>query len=365
MLQAIEREGLTDIYDKIINNKRLSIEDGLRLFNCKDLSALGFLANIVRERKNDNKAYYVYNQHINYSNICINLCAFCAFGKRKNYPQAYEMTIEQAVEKIKEKENEPIREVHIVGGLHPDLPYSYYLDLLKAIKAERPELHLKAYTCVEIAHIASIGNKDIENTLKDLIDAGLDSMPGGGAEVFSDRIRKKLCPKKIPGSKWIEIAKTAHNMGIKSNATMLYGHIETYEERLEHLDALRKAQDETGGFLCFIPLCFHPKNTALEKKVPYQTGGIDDLKMIAVSRLMLDNFDHIKAYWIMLGPKISQIALSFGADDFDGTIMEEKITHMAGAETAQAMTKAEIEYLIKQAGRNPIERDSFYNRISG
>ncbi len=363
MLKAIAKEGLTDIYDKVINNKRISIEDGLRLFKCKNISVLGFLANIVRERKNDNKAYYVYNQHINYSNICINLCAFCAFGKRKGDPKAYEMTIEQAVEKIKEKANEPIKEVHIVGGLHPELPYNYYLDLLRAIKSVRPELHLKAYTCVEIAHIASIGNKDIESTLKDLINAGLDSMPGGGAEVFSDRIRKKLCPKKIPGKKWIEIAKTAHKLGIRTNATMLYGHIETYEERIEHLDALRKAQDETGGFLCFIPLCFHPKNTALGKKVPYQTGGIDDLKMVAISRLMLDNFDHIKAYWIMLGPKIAQIALSFGADDFDGTIMEEKITHMAGAETAQAMTRAEIEYLIKQAGRDPVQRDSFYNMI--
>ena len=361
MLETVNSAGLQDIYDKIVAGERISVEDGLRLYNCNNLPVLGFLANIIREKKNDNKAYYVFNQHVNYSNVCINLCAFCAFGKRKGHSQSYEMTIDQAVQKIKDRMSDPIKEVHIVGGLHPDLPYQYYLDLLRAIKAARPRLHLKAFTCVEIAHIASIGGKDIETTLKDLVEAGLDSLPGGGAEVFNDRIRRKLCPKKIPGEQWIEIAKTAHRMGIRSNATMLYGHIETYEERLEHLDALRKAQDETGGFLCFIPLSFHPKNTAISHIT--QTGGVDDLKNMAVSRIMLDNFDHIKAYWIMLGPKVAQIALSFGADDFDGTVMEEKITHMAGAETAQGMTRAEIEYLIRQAGREPVQRDSLYRAV--
>ena len=234
--------------------------------------------------------------------------------------------------------------------------------MLRAIKDVRPDIHIQAFTCVEIAHIAKMGGKSWEEALKDLVDAGLGSIPGGGAEVFSTRIREKLCPEKLPGEKWIDVAKTAHKMGIKSNATMLYGHIETLEERIEHLVALREAQDETGGFMCFIPLAFHPRNTALDHVAP--TSGIDDIKNIAVSRLMLDNFPHIKAYWIMLGHKIAQLALSFGADDFDGTVMEEKITHMAGAQTAEAMSSKEIEHLISEAGREPVERDTLYNVIS-
>ena len=271
------------------------------------------------------------------------------------------MSIEDVVQKIRERKNEPVKEVHVVGGLHPDLPYEYYIDMLRAIREERPELHIQAFTCVEIAHIAKIGGKSIEQTLDDLMDAGLGSIPGGGAEVFSPRIREKLCPRKLPGAQWIEVAKTAHKKGLKSNATMLYGHIETVDERIEHLLALREAQDETGGFMCFIPLAFHPKNTALDHIAP--TSGVEDLRNIAVSRLLLDNFPHIKAYWIMLGPKVAQIALSYGADDLDGTVMEEKITHMAGAETAQAMTRKEIERLIRQAGREPLERDTLYNEL--
>ncbi len=362
MEKAVREAGLEDIYQKVLEGKRLSAQDGLRLYKTHALPALGFLANIVRERFNGNKAYYIYNQHVNYSNVCTNLCKFCAFGKENGHEKAYCMSIEEIAQKIRDRLDEPIREVHVVGGIHPELPYSYYTDMLRAIKDVRPDIHIQAFTCVEIAHIAKMGGKSWEEALKDLVDAGLGSIPGGGAEVFSTRIREKLCPEKLPGEKWIDVAKTAHKMGIKSNATMLYGHIETLEERIEHLVALRKAQDETGGFMCFIPLAFHPRNTALDHVAP--TSGIDDIKNIAVSRLMLDNFPHIKAYWIMLGHKIAQLALSFGADDFDGTVMEEKITHMAGAQTAEAMSSKEIEHLISEAGREPVERDTLYNVIS-
>ncbi len=361
MFDSLKSAGLADIHEKVLAGTRLGIEDGERLFASRNLPLIGYLANIVRERINGNDAFYIYNQHINYSNVCINLCKFCAFGKEKGHEKAYEMGIEEIVQKIRERAGEPIREVHIVGGLHPDLPYSYYLDMLRAVKAARPEIHIQAFTCVEIKHIADLAGKTIEETLEDLVQAGLGSIPGGGAEVFSPRVRERLCPRKLPGDMWIEVAKTAHRMGIRSNATLLYGHIETVRERLEHLAALREAQDETKGFLCFIPLAFHPKNTELEALSP--TGGVDDLKMIAVSRLMLDNIPHIKAYWIMLGQKVAQIALAFGADDLDGTVLEEKITHMAGGETSGAMTRAEIERLIRAAGREPVERDTLYQRV--
>ena len=361
MIAAMKEAGLYDIYEKVEAGKRLSFEDGVRLFNTRELPLLGFLANIPKERFSGDNAFYIYNQHINYSNVCTNLCKFCAFGREKGKEGAYEMSIDEIAEKIRERLDEPINEVHIVGGIHPDLPYSYYLDMLKAVKAVKPEIHIQAFTCVEIAHIAEVAEKSVEDTLKELMDAGLGSIPGGGAEVFNRRIREKLCPEKLSGEEWIEVAKTAHRLGLKSNATMLYGHIETVEERVEHLDALRRAQDETGGFICFIPLAFHPGNTALDEIAP--TGGFDDLKNIAVARLMLDNFPHIKAYWVMLGPKVAQIALSFGADDLDGTVMEEKITHMAGGETEQAMSSREIERLIRDAGRIPVERDTLYNEI--
>lgn len=361
MITAMKQAGLYDIYEKTEAGERLSLEDGLQLYKTKELPLLGFLANIVRERFSGDRSYYIYNQHINYSNVCTNLCKFCAFGKEKGKKGAYEMNTAEIVSKIRERLDEPIREVHIVGGIHPDLPYSYYLDMLKEIKSTRPEIHIQAFTCVEIAHIAEIADKTVEETLKELVNVGLGSIPGGGAEVFANRIREKLCPKKLSGEKWLDVAAIAHKMGIKSNATMLYGHIETLEERIEHLDALRKTQDETNGFMCFIPLAFHPGNTDLDHIAP--TGGVEDLKNIAVARLMLDNFPHIKAYWVMLGTKVAQIALSFGADDLDGTVMEEKITHMAGGESEQALSSREIQRLIKEAGRTPVERDTLYNEL--
>jgi len=262
---------------------------------------------------------------------------------------------------VRERLDEPITEVHMVGGIHPDLPFEYYIEILKGIKEVKPEMHIQAFTCVEIAHFANLAGKSVEVTLDLLRDAGLGSLPGGGAEVFSPRIRQITCEKKISGEEWLDITKIAHKQGFNTNATMLYGHIETIEERLQHLDALRKTQDETNGFLAFIPLAFHPQNTKMSDIS--RTTGINDLKNIAVSRLLLDNFPHIKAYWVMIGPKMAQLALSFGADDMDGTVKEEVITHMAGAETEQAIGSNTLIRLIKEAGRTPIERDTLYKNI--
>ena len=362
MDSLVQKAGLGDILEKVQDGERISIEDGLRLFQSPDLLAVGYLANIVRERKNGSNAYFIYNQHINYSNICTNLCKFCAFGKDKDSDLAYEMTVEEVRQKVRERLSEPITEIHMVGGIHPDLPYSYYTDLLKVIKEEKPDVHIQAFTCVEIAHLAEISGLGIAGVLDDLQRKGLGSIPGGGAEVFSPRIRELTCEKKLSGSGWIEVAKTAHKVGLHTNATMLYGHIESLEERMEHLDMLRQAQDETKGFLAFIPLSFHPRNTELSQLS--RTSGVDDLKNIAVARCFLDNFPHIKAYWVMIGQKLSQIALSYGADDVDGTVKEEIITHMAGAETEQAMSRGQLLRLIREAGRIPIERDTLYNVIN-
>jgi aminodeoxyfutalosine synthase len=291
----------------------------------------------------------------------MNLCKFCAFGRDKDSDLAYEMSVEQVKQKVRDRLDEPITEVHMVGGIHPDLPFEYYVELLRGIKEVRPELHIQAFTCVEIAHLAGLADKSVADTLNLLMEAGLGSLPGGGAEVFSPRIRELTCEKKLSGNEWLDISKIAHRQGLNTNATMLYGHIETVDERLEHLQALRKAQDETKGFLAFIPLSFHPKNTAMSDLS--RTTGIDDLKNIAVARLFLDNFPHIKAYWVMIGPQMAQIALSFGADDMDGTVKEEVITHMAGAETDQAIGSNTLVRLIKEAGRIPVQRDTLYNII--
>ena len=361
MHSVIEAAGFGDLRNKIEAGARLSLEDGRRLYESQDLLAVGALANLVRERKNGRRAYFIYNQHINYSNICTNLCKFCAFGKEAGSPQAYELTVDDIRRKVVERLDEPITEIHMVGGIHPDLPFSYYLDALRAIKEARPSVHIQAFTCVEIAHLAQISGQTVEKTLADLREAGLGSVPGGGAEVFSPRIRQRTCEKKLSGQGWLDVAKTAHRLGMKSNATMLYGHIETIDERLEHLDLLRRAQDETGGFMTFIPLAFHPKNTEMADLS--RTSGIDDLKNIAVARCMLDNFPHVKAYWIMLGIKLAQVALAFGADDMDGTVKEEIITRMAGSEFGQMVSREELIRVIRAAGRVPVERDTLYNVV--
>jgi aminodeoxyfutalosine synthase len=357
----IKKSNLIDIYEKVRAEKSLSFADGVKLYNSHDLLSLGFLANIARERKNGNRAYFIRNQHINYTNICVNRCKFCAFSKDRGDPGAYEMTVEEIGEKVRENLSQPVSEVHIVGGLNPKFPYSYYLEMLRTIKKIRPLIHIQAFTAVEIAFIAEMGKKSIEDTLNDLKGAGLGSLPGGGAEVFSPRIRQELCPKKLDPESWIEVAKTAHRMGIPGNATMLYGHLETKDELVEHLIKLREAQAESRGFLAFIPLAFHPQNTGLDH-LP-ATTGFDDLKNLAISRLILDNFPHIKAFWIMITPKVSQVSLAFGVDDIDGTVTEEKITHSAGAATPQSLTLKELVGMIKKAGKQPVERDTLYNVV--
>lgn len=362
MDEYIEQAGLGRILAKVRGGERLTLDDGRQLYEHPNILALGYLANIVRENKNGNQAFFIYNQHINYSNICTNLCKFCAFGKKKGHDLAYEMSVEEVKTKVRERLDEPINEIHMVGGIHPDLTFSYYLDLLRGIKEVRPEVHIQAFTCVEIHHLAQLAGKPVDETLQALMEAGLGSIPGGGAEVFSPRIRQITCKEKLSGEGWLEVARIAHAQGLRTNATMLYGHIETIEERLQHLDALRRTQDATHGFLAFIPLAFHPKNTEMSEHS--NTTGLNDLKNIAVSRLMLDNFPHIKAYWVMVGPKIAQVALAFGADDMDGTVKEEVITHMAGAETEQAMGHKTLIRLIQEAGRQPVQRDTLYNVLA-
>jgi len=352
---------LLPVHEKVAAGERLTGEDGLALFRSPDLLGIGYLANLVRERLHGRKAFYIYNQHLNYSNICVNGCRFCAFGRKAGDEGAYEMSLPEIFEKVEARLNEPITEIHIVGGCHPDLPFSFYLDMLRGIKALRPEVHLQAFTAVEVAHLAELNQASVADTLQALRDAGLGSLPGGGAEVFSNRVRQDLCPQKLSPGGWLSVAQTAHRLGLNTNATMLYGHMETLEERVDHLLKLRTAQDETGGFLAFIPLAFHPQNTDLEHL--QGPSAIDDLKTLAISRLLLDNFPHIKAFWIMLGPKMAQLSLCFGVDDVDGTVMEERITHMAGAQTPQGLTRTQLRALIEEAGCEPVERDTLYREV--
>ena len=362
---------LKKIEEKVNNNQRLSFEDGVALFNSPDLLTIGYLANIVRERKNGDKAYFISNRHINHTNICVNRCRFCAFSKDSGEDGAYTMSVEDVLSSAGEH-SRGVSEFHIVGGLHPDLPFQYYLDMLSSLKNKYPDIHIQGFTAVEIEYLSRMAGLSIKDTLIKLRDAGLGSLPGGGAEVFAERVRKKICPEKISGEEWLNVHKTAHQIGMRSNATMLYGHIETVEERIDHLIKLRELQDETNGFMSFIPLAFHPKNTELDSislspsgVIGEKTTGNLDLRVLAIARLMLDNFPHIKAFWIMVGPKLAQISLSFGVDDIDGTVVEEKITHSAGAETEQSLTKNELIRMIKEAGRIPVERDTLYNNFSG
>ncbi len=353
-----EWETFKRIESKIKSDKRLSFKDGLELFKSQDLHHIGYLANLVREKKNQHHAHFIVNRHINYTNICKNGCKFCAFSAEEGAPGAYSMTLEEILASASAGMTAGIKEFHIVGGLHPKLPFDYYLAMLRELKAKFPQVHLQAFTAVEIDHLAEISGLALKDTLYALKEAGLGSLPGGGAEVFSQRVRDDLCPHKLSAEGWLRVMREAHEVGLHSNATMLYGHMETYEERLSHLLALRKLQDETGGFLAFIPLAFHPQNTKL---VGYHmTTAVDDLKTLAISRLMLDNFPHIKAFWIMLGENLAQISLGFGVDDLDGTVVEEKITHAAGAQTSQALTRDQLVRLIRQAGYIPVERDTLY-----
>lgn len=354
---------LQKIKDKILSGQRLTKEDAIRLFETDDIFALGKLASYVAKKKNGNKAYFIKNIHINPTNICVNRCRFCAFSRSKGEEGAYELTIDEIIQKLRAtsyKLRTPYREVHIVGGLHPEWPFEHYLEILSRIKQLFPKIHIKAFTATEIDYMSGISGRSIGDTLVALKKHGLDTMPGGGAEIFDRKIRNRLCPEKLSGDRWLEVMEAAHEAGIKTNATMLYSHIENYEHRVDHLMRLRQLQDKTKGFQAFIPLSYHPKNTEIGGTY---SSGIDDLKTIAVSRLVLDNFHHIKAYWIMLGEKLSQVALLFGADDIDGTIIDEKVTHSAGALSSKGLTAGELINMIKKAGKLPVERDSFYRAV--
>ena len=352
---------LSSIADKVLAEQRLSFDDGVTLYRSPDILAVGWLANWVREKMHGDIAYFNVNRHINPTNVCVAACRLCAFGRKKDAPGAYTMALEEAWERAAQGYSEAVTEFHLVGGLHPDLQLEYFLDLIRGLKERFPKVHVKAFTMVEIAYLAKRSKLTIRETIEKLKASGVDSMPGGGAEIFADRVRHIICDHKIDGDEWLETARIAHQLGMRSNATMLYGHVENDEDRVDHLLRLRALQDETGGFQTFIPLAFHPDNTALDH-LP-KTSGLTDIRQIAVGRLMLDNFAHIKAYWQMMSAKIAQIALRFGADDIDGTVIEEKIYHDAGAETPQGMRRADLVRLITEAGRVPVERDTLYRAV--
>jgi aminodeoxyfutalosine synthase len=353
-------QALDPIRDKVMAGKRLSFEDGVALYRSHDLLAVGHLANHVREQRHGDVAYFVWNTHINHTNVCAATCDFCAFAAKKGEARAYTMGLEEIVRNVAGLPK-AVREVHIVGGLHPDLPWSYFTDMMRGIKKARPDIHIKAFTAVEVFFFHKLYRMSVEKVLGELKEAGLDSMPGGGAEIFAKATRDRIIRGKADAAQWLDVMRQAHRQAIPTNATMLYGHIESVEDRVDHLVRLRELQDETGGFVTYIPLAFQPWE-APAMKFP-ETTGFEDLKAIAVGRLMLDNFPHIKSYWIMIGPRLAQVGLSFGADDIDGTVTEEKIAHDAGAPTAQSMTVHELVRLVREAGRRPVERDTVFNVV--
>jgi len=356
------KDRFSKIRDKVLSQERLEFEDGLFLFESNEIARIGQLADIARKRLNENRAFFVYNQHINYTNICVSNCQFCAYAKKPGDAGAYAWTASDIRQRILSRIEEPITELHIVGGLNPDLPLQYYTELLEAAREIRPGATLKAFTAVELDFIANNAGLSVEDVIGRLKESGLAMLPGGGAEVMSSRIHESLFPRKINGKRWLDIMEIAHGSGLMTNATLLYGHIETYAERISHLMALRDLQDRTSGFCAFIPLAFHSANTGLSH-LP-TTTAFDDLKTIAISRLMLDNFPHIKAYWVMIGEKLAQLALSFGADDLDGTIIEERISHEAGATSPKGLTRDQLKHLITSAGYDPVERNAFYRPVS-
>jgi aminodeoxyfutalosine synthase len=360
--RALERDGLGPIRDKVLAGERLSDAEALRLLETADLAAVGALANHVREQRHGELTFYNRNVHLNPTNVCVASCKFCSFARPddKHASEGYTMSLEEAVQKVVSKRPLGITEVHIVSGLHPDLPFAYYTDLLSRIRKAWPELAIKAFTAIEIHFFAEKFQLSYEQVLRALRAAGMDTMPGGGAEIFHPRVRRKICDDKATADQWIEIHRTAHRLGIKTNSTMLYGHIERLDERVDHMRRLRELQDETHGFQVFIPLAFHPEHNMIGKAFPKPTG-YDALRTLAVARLYLDNFDHIKAYWVSLGERLAQTSLAFGVDDVDGTVLEERIYHMAGASTPQALSEKTLHELIRAAGRVPAERDSFYN----
>jgi aminodeoxyfutalosine synthase len=352
---------LAVIREKVEAGVRLSFDDGMALEEHAELFTLGELANQVRERKNGNFTYYNVNTHLNPTNVCVYRCTFCAFRADLKSPKGYVMSDEEILQRAAEAERRGATEMHIVGGLHHQLPYDWYLHVIRIIHEAHPRLHLKAYTAVEWDWFARLTGRPTRDLLSEFKEAGLGSLPGGGAEIFHPEIRDQICEHKADADAWLRTHQEAHELGLRSNATMLYGHIEKAHHRIDHLIRLRELQDRTGGFQTFIPLAFHPDNTGLSH-IP-KASGMMDLRVMAISRLMLDNFPHIKAYWVMLGVKMAQVSLSFGADDLDGTVVHEKIYHDAGSDSPQEMSVAEIRRLIEEAGRVPVERDTLYHEV--
>ncbi|MDH4139688.1 MAG: aminofutalosine synthase MqnE [Coriobacteriia bacterium] len=353
---------LDPIAEKVVAGERLSREDGIALFESRDLTGIGQMADLARRRISGDRVYFMVNRHINPTNICRNRCKFCAFARDADEEGAYEMTLDAIVEAAREGADDGAYEIHIVSGLHPEWSYEFYVDMVRAVREAVPRhVIVQAFTAVEIEHMAKIAEKTTLEVLQELKDAGLDALPGGGAEIFSERTRAAAWEKKTTSGVWLRIHGEAHSLGIKTNCTMLYGHIETFEERVDHLIQLREQQDTTGGFLAFIPLAFHPVNTELAD-LP-GTTGFDDLKTLAIGRLMLDNIPHVKAFWIMVGLKVAQLSTVFGVDDIDGTVVEEKITHMAGATTPEALAKDDLIGMIRESGSVPVERDTLYRVV--
>jgi aminodeoxyfutalosine synthase len=397
----VQRSELRDLYDKVAAGERISEADALRLFESKDLNAIGAIADLVRQKKNGNRASYIVNRYINYSNYCILSCQFCSFARKKRDADGFELTTSQIVEKAREALKLGITELHIVGGLHPSLPFSYYTDMLRELRALNgsaavpaassgsvslppgtaafpaagsheidsegrrdagaPRLHLKCFTAIEILHLAWLAKKSVEETLRELKDAGLDSLTGGGAEIFRKEVRSAIARGKESAEEYLDVHRTWHRMGGRSTCTMLYGHVESLADRVDHLRQLRALQDETHGFVGFVPLTYQPQDNDIP--VEHPPTGFDSLRTIAISRIYLDNFDHLTAYWVGMGMKLAQVALSYGADDLHGTIIEEHIFHMAGATSPQLQTEAEMIKAIREAGRTPVQRDTFYQPI--
>ena len=364
MMQILKEAGLEAIADKVYDGERLSEADALALYICPDLNAVGYLANLVRERKNGQITTFIANRYLNYSNVCILSCQFCAFYRRKGQDGSFVYTVEELVAKAQEAHRAGLTEIHSVGGLHPSLPFSYYTDFIRGVKESCPGLMIKAFTAVEARHLADrIARKPLRETLEILQKAGLDSLTGGGAEIFDPEIRDQICRGKETAEEWLEVHRLWHQMGERSTCTMLYGHIEKPHHRVDHLRRLRELQDETGGFNGFVPFAFEPAHNQLSH-LPRATGQ-DDLRNLAVARLYLDNFDHITAYWVSTGLPVAQVAQSFGADDLHGTIQEELIFHMAGSQTPQEVNARKMERTIREAGRIPVQRDTHYRHLSG
>ena len=357
----LQKSELRDLYEKVVAGRRISDEDALRLFESKDLNAVGAIADFVRQRKAGNRASYIINRYVNYSNYCILSCQFCAFARKKRDADGFQHTIEEIVQKAREALNIGITEMHIVGGLHPSLPFSYYTDMLRALKQLDARLQLKCFTAIEILHLAWLAKKTVKDTLSELKAAGLDSLTGGGAEIFRKEVRSAIAKGKESAEEYLDVHRTWHQMGGRSTCTMLYGHVESLADRVDHLRQLRALQDETHGFTGFIPLAYQPENNEIPVTTP--PTGFDSLRTIAVSRIYLDNFDHLTAYWVGLGLKLAQVALSYGADDIHGTIIEEHIFRMAGTQAPQLQTETALLKAIREAGRVPVQRNTFYEPI--